>query len=87
MIPFGELTKLADEIRDKTGECCSVSVDYFAYAATPTNVAHAGLKYNLYMANSDEDGEFKTVQDLKDAMDKIIAPKDDDGVWVGEAIR
>ena len=86
MIPFKNLQVLADKIRDKTGAACAVSVDHFAYSATPTNESHSNLSYGLYLAGTLVGTvNYDTLDDLKDAMHKIINPSEDEGVSVGEA--
>ena len=79
MIPFKELQDLADEIRDKTGQYCTVSVEHHTYSDGDSR-----LKYVFYILDTIGHRFFNTVNELKYAMKQIINPKPDKGISVKE---
>jgi len=75
MIPFKELQDCADTIKNETGNSCFVGVKYWAFRSD-----HTELKYTFYI--NGEHHHFNTVDELLDAMSRIIDPTEDEGVSV-----
>lgn len=78
MIPFRELQNLCDELRNKTGACCSIEAEYFSY-----DTGASSLRYKLYVANLYH-RYFDTVRELKTAIRNILNPQEDVGVALSE---
>lgn len=78
MIPFSELQRLADKCRAKLGVSCKIALEYWSWS---DSIGGSDLKYNLFMEGA-EHQRFKTVQELKAAVNNILNPPKDTGVEI-----
>ncbi len=78
MIPFRDLQNLCDELRDKTENYCSISVNHNSFES-----GKAELVYSLYIAGKSH-RYFYTVKEIKTAIRDILNPPEDDGVELKE---
>jgi len=73
LVPFSDLQILADYIADKTGKHVQVAINYDFYTVGPETT------YRLYVADT-YNKHFNTVQELQQAMERILNPPVDQGV-------
>lgn len=74
LVPFSDLIELADYVFEKVNCHISIRAIYDCYSQ-----GESAMKYVLYIAGDDHE-YFDTVQELKEAMERIISPVEDQGV-------
>jgi len=71
LVPFSDLQILCDYIENKTGVYTSIGIRY-----------NGKLKYTFYQEPFLRTTEFNTVQELQQAMERILNPPVDQGVLI-----
>lgn len=79
MIPFSEITKLADEVRKKTNQYVQISIEYDAHRSGNTELA-----YLLFLGDNSGVCKYGTAQALIEVL-KALAGGADIGVGLEEA--
>lgn len=81
LISFSDLIKQADLVAEKTGLYTTVGVTYLNYKSETRE-----LRYEFYQQTFCTTKRFDTVQELQQAMDRIINPIEDVGVTLESAV-